>query len=55
MTAPSLRPILTGLGDADRATFLDRWRERLSHAYPPRPDGITPYPFRRLFLVVVGS
>ena len=29
VTAISLRPILPGLGDADRATFLDRYRERL--------------------------
>ena len=53
VTATSLRPILAGLGDADRATFLDRYRERLMRAYPPRPDGITLYPFRRLFFVAV--
>ena len=30
-----------------------RYRERLARAYPPRPDGITLYPFRRLFFVAV--
>ena len=53
VTATSLRPILAGLGDADRATFLDRYRERLVRSYPPRPDGTTLYPFRRLFFAAV--
>ena len=53
VTATSLRPILAGLGDADRETFLDRYRERLRHAYPSRPDGTTLYPFRRLFFAAV--
>ena len=55
VTATSLRPILAGLGAADRAIFLDRYRERLSHAYPQRPDGITLYPFCRLFFVAVRA
>ena len=53
LTATSLRPILAGLADADRATFLDRYRERLARTYPPRPDGTTLYPFLRLFFVAV--
>ena len=53
VTATSLRPILAGLGDADRATFVNRYRQRLRRAYPPRADGITLYPFRRLFFVAV--
>ena len=53
VTATSLRPILAGLGEADRATFLDRYRERLRDAYPSRSDGTTLYPFRRLFFVAV--
>ena len=53
VTATSLRPILAGLGDADRAAFLDRYRERLIRAYPTRPDGTTLYPFSRLFIVAV--
>lgn len=46
-----LRPILTGLDDAQRATFLDEYARRLRAAYPTRPDGRTLYPFRRLFIV----
>ena len=53
VTGTSLRPILTGLGDADRATFVDQYRGRLRRAYPRRADGITLYPFYRLFFVAV--
>ena len=53
VTATGLRPILAGLGDADRATFLNQYRQRLRSAYPRRADGITLYPFRRLFFVAV--
>ena len=53
VTATSLRPILAGLGDADRETYLNEYRERLRRAYPSRPDGTTLYPFRRLFFVAV--
>ena len=53
VTATGLRPILTGLDDADRAAFLDQYRGRLRHAYPRREDGITLYPFHRLFFVAV--
>ena len=53
VTATSLRPILAGLGDADRETYLNAYRERLRLAYPSRPDGTTLYPFRRLFFVAV--
>ncbi|MDE0024019.1 MAG: methyltransferase domain-containing protein [Spirochaetaceae bacterium] len=53
VTGTSMRPILTGLGDTDRATFLAEYRRRLRDAYPRRGDGITLYPFRRLFFVAV--
>jgi trans-aconitate 2-methyltransferase len=46
-----LRPILAGLGDDERARFLAVYRRRLRAAYPPRPDGRTVFPFRRLFVV----
>ena len=52
VTATSLRPILAGLGDADRVTFLTGTASG-SRAHTPRPDGITLYPFRRLFFVAV--
>jgi trans-aconitate 2-methyltransferase len=46
-----LRPILNSLADAERTLFLAEYRRRLNLAYPPRADGSTLYPFRRLFLV----
>jgi trans-aconitate 2-methyltransferase len=48
-----LRPILNGLNDSERATFLAEYARRLRLAYPPKPDGRTLYPFRRLFLVAL--
>lgn len=46
-----LRPILNALDDAARATFLHAYTRRLRDAYPPRGDGRTVFPFRRLFIV----
>ena len=51
MRATGLRPVLDGLDAADRARFLEIYRQRLRAAYPRGPDGLTVYPFRRLFLV----
>ncbi|RMF83997.1 MAG: methyltransferase domain-containing protein [Nitrospinota bacterium] len=47
----ALRPILTQLDDREREIFLQEYGQRLRTAYPPRPDGRTLYPFRRLFIV----
>ena len=49
--ATGLRPILNGLDGADRARFIEVYRERLRRAYPRRAGGHTLYPFRRLFMV----
>ena len=46
-----LRPVLEGLGDADRARFLAAYRSRLDEAYPLDSDGRAVYPFPRLFIV----
>jgi trans-aconitate 2-methyltransferase len=46
-----LRPFLNGLGDDERAIFLEEYARRLREAYPVRADGRTLYPFRRLFIV----
>ncbi len=59
VTATSLRPILAGLGDADRHRVpAPSWTgtasgSRVHTASLPRPDGTTLYPFRRLFFVAV--
>ncbi|MCI0527974.1 MAG: trans-aconitate 2-methyltransferase, partial [Nitrospira sp.] len=46
-----LRPILNGLDDPERESFLVEYARRLRVAYPVRADGRTLYPFRRLFIV----
>ncbi len=47
----ALRPFLELLPDDDRQAFLSEYAERIAEAYPPRPDGGTLFPFRRLFIV----
>ncbi len=51
--ATGLRPVLNGLKDAERDTFMEVYRSRLRKAYPRRADGKTLYPFPRLFIVAV--
>ena len=52
MKGTALRPYLAALPDpAMRTAFLDALGERLSAAFPRRPDGVTLMPFPRLFLV----
>jgi trans-aconitate 2-methyltransferase len=49
----ALRPIEAALSEAPEALadFLQRYGADLRRAYPRRPDGITLFPFRRLFIV----
>ncbi len=49
----TVRPLLDALDGAPdlRDGLLGALRDRLARAYPPRPDGRTLYPFRRLFLI----
>ena len=49
----ALRPLLAALEGRDdwRDGFLAEYRRRIAAAYPPRPDGKTLLPFRRLFLL----
>lgn len=53
VTGTGLRPILNGLEDGEREVYLDEYRRRLNKEYPRRADGVTLYPFRRLFFVAV--
>ena len=46
-----LKPFLDALPDDDRAPFEAAYRTRVARAYPPRADGTTLFPFRRLFIV----
>lgn len=52
MGGTALRPYLDVLGDEGlRKDFLDRLRARMAEAFPPEPDGVTLFPFQRLFMV----
>ena len=53
VTSTGLRPILNGLEDGEREVYLEEYRRRLNVEYPRRADGVTLYPFRRLFFVAV--
>jgi trans-aconitate 2-methyltransferase len=46
-----LVPFLEALDDDERAEFLREYMQRLAREYPPRADGQTLFPFRRLFIV----
>jgi trans-aconitate 2-methyltransferase len=46
-----LRPVLGRLGKDDAAEFTAAYAAALRDAYPPRPDGTTLLPFRRIFAV----
>lgn len=51
VSGTGLRPILAALGPADRDAYLGAYAARLRTAYPPRADGRTVFPFRRVFAV----
>jgi trans-aconitate 2-methyltransferase len=46
-----LRPVLARLDDGEAADFAALYASALREAYPPRPDGTTLLPFRRIFAV----
>lgn len=47
----ALRPVRDGLPDDEYRAFRAELAPRLRAAYPPRPDGSTWFPFRRIFAV----
>jgi trans-aconitate 2-methyltransferase len=53
----ALRPLLAAVEDRPdwRDAFLAEYSGRIRRAYPPREDGRTLLPFRRLFLVAIRS
>lgn len=53
MTGTALRPVRSSLDDAEWADFRAELAPLLRSAYPPRADGSTWWPFRRLFVVAV--
>jgi trans-aconitate 2-methyltransferase len=46
-----LKPFLDALHPEERESFEHAYRARVARAYPPRADGTTLFPFRRLFIV----
>jgi trans-aconitate 2-methyltransferase len=46
-----LRPFLEALAPAERTAFYDTYARMTAEAYPTRSDGITLFPFLRLFIV----
>lgn len=50
-SSTGLRPYLELLQEPERSAFYEAYAALLRKAYPTRPDGITLFPFRRLFIV----
>ena len=50
-SSTGLRPYLELLQEPERSQFYEAYAALLRKAYPTRPDGITLFPFRRLFIV----
>jgi trans-aconitate 2-methyltransferase len=46
-----LSPLLAALDEPERSRFEAAYAERVAAAYPPRADGKTLFPFRRMFLI----
>ena len=46
-----LRPYMAVLDEKEGAAFYETYAKMLAEAYPTRADGITLFPFRRLFIV----
>ena len=47
----ALKPLLDVLDDDERETFFADYSALTRKAYPEQPDGLTLYPFRRVFIV----
>jgi trans-aconitate 2-methyltransferase len=50
-----LKQFLDRLDASERGAFEEDYAQRLRHAYPPRLDGKTLFPFRRIFIVLQKS
>jgi trans-aconitate 2-methyltransferase len=47
----AVRPLLAALDAGEQKAFLAAYDEALRAAYPPRADGMTLFPFRRIFIL----
>jgi trans-aconitate 2-methyltransferase len=50
-----LNPVLAALEEPERSHFEAAYGERVAAAYPPRGDGKTLFPFRRMFLIASAA
>lgn len=50
-----LSPLLAALEEPERGRFEAAYAERVAAAYPPRSDGKTLFPFRRMFLIAARN
>ena len=50
-----LSPLLAALDEPERSRFEAAYGERVAAAYPPRRDGKTLFPFRRMFLIATAA
>lgn len=51
VSGTGLRPYADAFEGAEREEFLDEYRTRVARAYPRRADGVTLFPFQRLFCI----
>jgi trans-aconitate 2-methyltransferase len=50
-SSTGLRPYLDALDEKEGKAFYETYAKMIAEAYPTRADGITLFPFRRLFIV----
>jgi trans-aconitate 2-methyltransferase len=50
-----LLPLLAALDEPERSHFEAAYAKRVAAAYPPRSDGKTLFPFRRMFLIATAA
>ncbi|MBV8392224.1 MAG: methyltransferase domain-containing protein [Alphaproteobacteria bacterium] len=50
-SSTGLRPFLEALDKNEQTAFYETYAKMIAEAYPTRADGITLFPFRRLFIV----
>ena len=50
-----LTPLLAALEEPLRSRFESAYAERVAELYPPRGDGKTLFPFRRMFLIATAA
>lgn len=55
VSGTALRPLVQALDVDAREDFIALYKAKLNAAYPRRADGVTLFPFRRLFVVAVKA